>query len=86
MEVSKDVTEVAARVARILDGADEKASGRRRFTEWFLRPAGLNRPVSPIVANVLENMALGRQTAAGGVAGCHDEFPGLIMTAEGVVQ
>ena len=58
MEVSRDVDEVAVRIARILDGIDEKASGRREFTRWFLRPCGLDRPVSPIVADVIERAAL----------------------------
>ena len=57
LEISRDVTEVAARVARVLQGGDEKAEGRREFVKWFLRPCGAERPVTPGVADVVEALA-----------------------------
>jgi hypothetical protein len=57
LEVSSNVDEVAERIARILDGADEKAAGRRYFTEWFLRPCGLDRPATLEVVDTIESAA-----------------------------
>ena len=82
LEVSRDAAEVAGRVARILAGADEKKEGRREFTRWFLRPCGLDRPVSAIVADVIERAAL---PAAGGSApAAVDLVPGLTLASEGI--
>ncbi len=57
LEVSKDVTEVAARIARVLDGADEKAVGRRHFAKEFLRPRGRETPARSVVADTIEGLA-----------------------------
>jgi hypothetical protein len=57
LEVSSDFNEVAERVARILDGADEKADGRRFFTNWFLRPCGVETPAATVVADTIEAVA-----------------------------
>jgi len=82
MEVSRDAAEVADRVSRILDGADEKRDGRREFTRWFLRPCGLDRAVSPIVADVIERAAL---PAPGGVRpAAADLVPGLTLASDGI--
>jgi hypothetical protein len=82
LEVSRDAGEVAERVARILGGADEKRDGRREFTRWFLRPCGLGREVSGIVADVIERTAL---PAEGGRApGAVDLVPGVTLASEGI--
>lgn len=56
LEVSRDATEVAARVARIVKGTDAKAEGRRFFAQWFLRPRGIDTPASAIVADAVESI------------------------------
>lgn len=56
LEVSSDMAEVAARVARVLDGVDEKAEQRRRFAELFLRPCGLESSASSVVADTIEDL------------------------------
>lgn len=65
LEVSKDVAGVAARVARVLDGADEKAEGRRGFTRSFMRPRGLEIPARSVVADTIEAMADARRSTVG---------------------
>lgn len=83
MEVSRDVAEVATRVSRILGGADELAEGRREFARWFLRPCGLELPVSPIVADVIERSALARTGEA--APGRHVPLvPGMTLSSEGI--
>ena len=54
LEVSGDVDEVATRLARVLDGADEKAVQRRRFTTEFLRPEGRHTPARSVVVDAIE--------------------------------
>lgn len=55
LEVSRNVMEVAARVAQVLDGVDEKAEGRRSFSQWFLRPHGIEMPVTKGVVDIVES-------------------------------
>lgn len=57
LEVSEDVAEIATRVGRILDGADEKAVGRRRFAEEFLRPRGFETPARSVLVDTIESLA-----------------------------
>jgi hypothetical protein len=57
LEVARDVPELVARVARVLDGADEKAEGRRRFAESFLRPRGIETSARSVVVDLLEQLA-----------------------------
>jgi len=57
LEVSKDADGVAARLARVLDGADEKAQGRRRFAESFLRPQGIETSARSVVTDTIEALA-----------------------------
>ncbi len=57
LEVSEDVDGVAAGVARVLDGADEKANRRRRFAESFLRPRGIELSASSVVTDTIEGLA-----------------------------
>lgn len=60
LEVSSHIDEVATRVARILDGADEKAESRRRFAESFLRPCGSETPSGSVVADAIEGVVAPR--------------------------
>jgi hypothetical protein len=62
LEVSRDEAEVAARLERVLDGADEKAEGRRRFAKDFLRPAGIDIPARVVVADTLEALVTNPRT------------------------
>ncbi len=57
LEICYDADEVAARVARILDGEDVKAGGRRFFTDWFIRPCGADRTASLEVVEAIEEAA-----------------------------
>ncbi|HLG55062.1 MAG TPA: hypothetical protein VI485_07000 [Vicinamibacterales bacterium] len=85
LEVCSDMDDLAAHVRRILEGADEKAEGRRGFTRWFLRPCGLDTPAGEVVADVIESAAQPR----GGVAPISDgarrrSVPGLTLASEGI--
>ena len=80
LEVSRDLDEVADRVARILDGADEKAAGRRFFTEWFLRPCGIDRPATLEVVDAIESTARLRGLVARPEQS--DAVPELVPAAE----
>lgn len=82
LEVSQTADEVAARVERILAGADEKAAGRREFTRWFLRPGGDAVPPSMIVADVIERAALPWSETAMPTA--VSLVPGLSLASEGI--
>lgn len=57
LEVSSSMAEVAVRVRRITDGADERAGSRRRFVESFLRPRGLDTRAAAVVADTIEELA-----------------------------
>lgn len=81
LEISGDVREVAARVARILGGADEKAAGRRFFTEWFLRPRGVSTPAAIGVADIIESMVDSAVSAARSPAD-HHAVSDLVLTAD----
>jgi hypothetical protein len=84
MEISPDATDVARRVQRLLDGHDEKADGRRRFVEWFIRPCGVDRPVAPVVTDLIERMALPSAAQSPDVLAT-DPVPGLTFSAQGIV-
>ncbi|MGI9111673.1 MAG: hypothetical protein ACR2GT_05695 [Gaiellaceae bacterium] len=57
LEVCQDAEGVAARVARILEGEDEKASGRQSFVRSFIRPCGGGRQASLEVVDAIEKAA-----------------------------
>jgi hypothetical protein len=82
LEVARDADEVAARVARIVEGADEKRDGRREFTRWFLRPCGLDRPAAAVVADVIERAALPPSTDLAPTAS--ELVPGMTLASVGV--
>jgi hypothetical protein len=85
LEVCSNMADLAAHVHRILQGADEKAAGRREFTRWFIRPCGLDTPAGRVVADVIETVALPRA----GRAPLSDDarrqgIPGLTLASEGI--
>jgi hypothetical protein len=82
LEVSSDATEVAERVARILDGADEKREGRRYFTSWFLRPGGVDVPATLAVTDVLLDMVPAGRRTAERRAEPTERVPELVSAAE----
>jgi len=57
LEVARDAREVAERVVRILAGEDAKAAEREAFRKWFLRPSGVDKPVTLGVADLMETVA-----------------------------
>jgi len=57
LEVCADADEVAGRVARILEGEDARADGRRSFTKSFIRPRGMEREASLEVVEAIERTA-----------------------------
>jgi hypothetical protein len=81
LEVSRDLDEVADRVARIVGGADEKRDGRREFVRWFIRPCGMEQSASVVVADVIESL-LGPGAAP--AAGRRPLVPGLTLASEGI--
>jgi hypothetical protein len=58
LEVASDVAGAAHRIARVIDGADEKREQRLEFARWFLRPCGLGRPAAEVVADLIERSAI----------------------------
>jgi hypothetical protein len=85
LEVCRDMDDVAVHLRRILDGADERAAGRREFTRWFLRPCGMETPASGVVASVIETTARPRVDRAP----VSDEaralgVPGLTLASESI--
>ncbi len=83
LEVSDDVGEVAARVARVLGGSDEKADGRRRFVESFLRPRGIGTSASSVVADTIEGLVGAHDGSVGRQAQVADQSPVPAMAAKG---
>ncbi len=63
LEVSKDIAEVALRVARVLDGVDEKAEGRGRFAKSFLRPRGIGTSARSVVVDTIEGVVDPRRSS-----------------------
>jgi hypothetical protein len=85
LDVCRDMGDVAACVRRIVDGADDRASDRRAFTRWFIRPCGLDIAASDVVASVIETAArpnAGRAPMSA-VARQH-HVPGLSLASEGI--
>jgi hypothetical protein len=81
--VSEDFSELAARIGRVLDGADDKAEGRRRFVESFLRPKGIAVSASSVVADTIEGLVglSGQSPGRRERVATHQTVPA--MTAEG---
>jgi len=85
LEIAADVTEAAARILRILEGADEKKAERLAFARWFLRPCGLDRPAAKVVSDVIERAALPHPEVVGARGDAPgDLLPGLTLSSDGV--
>jgi hypothetical protein len=85
LEICRAMDDVAAHVRAVLDGADERAEGRREFTRWFIRPCGLDVPASEVVASVIETVArpnAGRAPIS--VIAQRQGVPGLTLASEGI--
>ena len=82
LEVAFDATDAARRMARILEGSDEKRDGRAAFIRWFLRPCGLDVPAAQVVADVLERSALPCESAAASYAA--EPIPGLTLRSAAI--
>jgi hypothetical protein len=57
LHVASSLGEHAGQLARMLDEDAAGAERRRRFVESFVRPHGLDRPATPILADAVEELA-----------------------------
>ncbi len=57
LHVASSLEEHAAQLARVLDEGAEGSEQRRRFVESFVRPHGLERPATPILADAVQELA-----------------------------
>jgi hypothetical protein len=64
LEVAPGVPEAARRIARVIEGADDKRAQRAEFVHQFLRPHGIDRPASEVVADLIESSALPSRPAS----------------------
>lgn len=60
LEEARDVPSAVERIARIAAGSDERASQRRGFVSSFIRPCGVERDASSVMAATLAAIAAGR--------------------------
>jgi hypothetical protein len=60
LQVASSLGEHAGQLARALDEDAAGAERRRRFVESFVRPHGLDRPATPILADAVEELAEAR--------------------------
>jgi hypothetical protein len=57
LHVASSLAEHVKQLARVLEDGDGQAEGRGRFIESFVRPHGLDRPATPILADEVEKLA-----------------------------
>ncbi len=57
LHTASSLEEHLGQLARVLDEGEEGAERRRRFVESFVRPRGLDRPATPILADEVEELA-----------------------------
>jgi hypothetical protein len=57
LHVASSLEEHVEQLARVLEDGDGQADGRARFIESFVRPHGLDRPATPILADEVEKLA-----------------------------
>jgi hypothetical protein len=57
LHVAESLAEHAEQLARVLDEDEAGAERRRRFVESFVRPHGLDRAATPILADAVEELA-----------------------------
>src|SRR5262249_48503372 len=83
LEVAGTIEEAAQRIARIVEsGVDQMATSRPEFLRWFLRPCGLDRPASQVVADVIERSAIPFSSLP--MASATDPIPGLTLRSEAI--
>jgi hypothetical protein len=57
LHVASSLDEHVGQLARVLDDGDRQVEQRARFIESFVRPHGLHRPATPILADAVEALA-----------------------------
>jgi hypothetical protein len=57
LHVAPSLEEHVGQLSRVLDEDEAGAERRRRFVESFVRPRGLDRPATPILADAIEELA-----------------------------
>ena len=57
LEQAHSLSEAASLLADIMDGADAKVDRRRRFVRDFIRPLGMDKPASHVMAKAIETVA-----------------------------
>jgi hypothetical protein len=57
LHAASSLDEHLAQLSRVLDEDEAGAGRRRRFLESFVRPHGLDRPATPILADAVEELA-----------------------------
>jgi hypothetical protein len=77
LEVATSVADAAQRIARVVDGADEKRAQRAEFVHRFLRPCGIDRPAAEVVADVVERSSLPCDSTS--AAPSAEPIPGLAL-------
>jgi hypothetical protein len=64
LHVASSLEEHAEQLVRVLEEGDGQADQRARFIESFVRPHGLERPATPILADAVEELAGARVEAS----------------------
>jgi hypothetical protein len=59
MEVATSFTQASDMLAQIVSGNDGKGALRRRFVEEFIRPVGIERPASEVMATLIASIGSG---------------------------
>lgn len=57
LHVAASLDEHVRQLAQVLDEDEEGQERRRRFVEWFVRPAGIDRSAGPVAAEAIEELA-----------------------------
>jgi hypothetical protein len=57
LHVASSLEEHVRQLARVVEDGDGRAEERAKFIESFLRPHGLDRPATPILADEVERLA-----------------------------
>lgn len=61
LELAREKDEFVNVVGRLLQGEDRKKTQRRQFVSDFVRPQGIDTPALQVMAEAIENIAMGRQ-------------------------
>ena len=57
LHVGRSLDEHVVQLSHVLDEDEVGAARRRRFVESFVRPHGIDRPVTPILGDAVEELA-----------------------------